>query len=76
MLVDVGSADVLFTETFIELEEGRNKAAYAICPGANRVIAYVKEQTWGKNLAMFDIEKRSCTSIRVCDGSVVHVEFR
>ena len=74
--MDLVSAEVILTETFTSLEEGRNKAGYAISPRGDRVVAFVKEQTWGNNLAMYDIERRSCTAIRVCDGSAVHVEFR
>lgn len=36
-IIDVESAEVLVTETFEGLEEGRNKAGYTIGPGGNKV---------------------------------------
>ena len=37
VVLDVETAEILVTETFPGLEEGRNKAGYAMGPGGNRV---------------------------------------
>ena len=41
----------------------------------SQIITYIKEQTWGDNVAVYDVEDRSCQVIRVCNGAALHVEF-
>ncbi len=76
IMVDVQTAEVLEVENFSKLEEGRNKSAYAISPTGSLLIAYVKEQTWGNNLVIYDAADRTSRAVRVCDGAALHVEFR
>ncbi len=75
-IVNVTTAEVIVTEDFDQLQEARNKSAYAISPTGDRVAAFVKEQTWGNNLCVYDVARQSYKSLRVCEGAALHVEFR
>ncbi|KAG1679114.1 hypothetical protein FOA52_000469 [Chlamydomonas sp. UWO 241] len=75
VLLDAQSADVVATETFDLLAEGRNKTGYAIAPNGKWVAVYILEQTWGPNLAIYDVVRRSASTHKVCDGAVLNVEF-
>eukprot|EP00798_Chlamydomonas_sp_ICE-L_P023441 gene23441-30728_t len=75
VVLDTDTAEVLFSEEFPGLAEGRNKAAYTISRNGNWVIAYIQEQTWSDNLAVFDTRSQKHTTRKVCNGSALHAEF-
>ncbi|GAX75027.1 hypothetical protein CEUSTIGMA_g2473.t1 [Chlamydomonas eustigma] len=75
VLVDVITAEIIDTDVFRSLEEGRNKAGYAISPDGSLIVTFIKEQTWGNNLALYNVETRTSKGIRVCEGSATHVEL-
>lgn len=75
VVVSTATAAVLHSESFEAISEGRNKPAYAISPDGSKVVMYIKETTFGDNLAVYSVESSSYSRLYVCDGSVVHVEF-